>query len=341
MVNIFKYLAFICLSFILVGCVGTREPSVAQYNTGIKKTEEWTKYNEYAKKENLPILDFAATTLAYNKKGVKNYDNFLITDNRVVIQSKWHNYKSTDEIEFRFFMPDGRLYSYSYFKPSKTIDKWTIGRDLYIKGLGFNRMQGKWRVEIKVNGKKALSKSFLIGTDKEYETVKTNKTIGFAAYWDSKDTTWKHSHSLPQYTSNEALFDNKNIAIIPPKLFLKDLGNPQLSYETFENQVKEDLKDKDGVIFSFVKKHPMDYMILGTVKTSWLNGYSNTKVHTYIVDIKEKKIIKNINTDYASFTSNYISGVNKRVKSFHPDRIKAYKVVYKDLKDSIREISKR
>ena len=324
----------------LNGCTGDREAIVPQYNTGIKKTADWKKYNNYAKDNNQPIIDFAATTLKYKKFGVKNYDYFLPEDPKVTIQTKWHNCKVSDLYEFKFYMPDGRLYHYEKFSPSKDNTKWTIGRDMNINGTSAERIQGKWTVEIIVNGKRVITKDFKIGkTIKEAIQKNPSKIIGFAPYWNSKLSTWNHSKSAPIFVSSETLYDNENVKIIPVKLVLKDMSNPQLSYEEFEKQITEDLKDDYGILLPVAKAHNMDYFILGKVESAWGIDSLDTKIYTYIVDVSEKKIIDTIETSYNLNRSNFNIATRNKSPGLHPLRIKVYNELYKNLKDKIKNIS--
>lgn len=250
---------------ILGGCLEDRQPKTPQFNSGMKKTKEWNDYNKYAKENNQPILDFAATTLKYkfNKGKILNYDNFLTTDPRITIETKWHNCKISDLYEFKFYMPDGRLYHYKKFSPHKNTTKWTIGRRMFIANVFPEQIQGTWKVEVIANGKTALIKKFIIGTNKKYKQAKTNTTIGFFPYLDNqKMSTWKHGMILGEYISWATLYNNKNIKSIPPELILKNLVNANLDYDTFESMIKKDLKDNDGVILTVAKKYKMDYVVL-------------------------------------------------------------------------------
>lgn len=328
---------------ILGGCVEDRQPKIPQFNSGMKKTKEWNDYNKYAKEKNQPILDFAVTTLKYKfKKGkVLNYDNFLTTDPKVTIQTKWHNCKISDLYEFKFYMPDGRLYHYEKFTPKIDNTKWTIGRKMYIANVFPEQIQGTWKVEVIANGKTSIIKEFTIGINKEYKQSKPNTTIGFFPYWDNqKMSSWKHGSIIGQYISWATLYNNKNIKSIPPKLILKDLANAHLDYDTFESIINEDLQDNNGVILTVAKKYNMDYAVLGKVISNLGSSSLDTKVNTYIIDISKKKIIDTQETTYSLYRSDFNIVTTQKSQGIHPHRLSIYKKVYEELNNKIQAFSK-
>lgn len=327
---------------VLGGCVENREPKIPQFNSGMKKNLEWENYNIYAKENNQPILDFVATTLKYkfNRGKVLNYDNFLTTDPTITIQTQWHNCKISDLYEFKFYMPDGRLYHYEKFAPERDNTKWTIGRKMYLKSLFPAQIQGVWKVEVIANGKTSVIKDFTIGINKEYKLSTPNTTIGFFPYWDNqKVSNWKHGNIIGQYISWASMYNNKNIKSIPPKLILKDLANVNLDYNTFEISVKEDLEDNNGVILTVAKKHNMDYAVLGKVLSSWGNTSHDTIVTTYIIDIKKKKIIDIQKTNYNFYPTDFNAMTQQKLQGIHPQRLLIYKNVYSKLNNKIQSLS--
>jgi hypothetical protein len=334
--------------FILLfsGCSGNREASIPQYNTGMKKSQEWKEYNSYANEKKQPILDFAATTILYKsgEKGVTNYDNFLLNDPRITIQTKWHNCNPSDLFEFKFYLPDNRLADYQYFNPKINNTKWTIGKHMYLKNMPTRDIQGKWSVKVYVNGKYVITKYFNVGIEnKKTQNYKKNKElikVTFFPYWNDENSTWNHNKSAPRYTSLSSLRDNPNISIIPPYLVLKELGNPQFDYKRFKSQLIEDLKDADGTILSVMKKLQSDYIILGRVTSAWgMTGTQDTVFDTYIIDVKKKTIIDSIKTNVSLYRSDYNIGMRQKVKGMHPLRIKIYKELYKDLAAKINQLT--
>lgn len=330
------------IGLIITGCAGSREPMVAQFNSGIEKTNQWLEYNKYAEANKQPVLDFLATTLKY-KFGdytVPNYDTFLATDPKVVIETKWHNCNEKDLFEFKFYAPDGRLAHYDYFIPNKINTKWTIGRDLYLENTPTESMQGTWNVEVYVNGKFAINKEFNIVKKGKIQKVNPTTTIGFAPYWNSKDSTWNHNKSAPIFIGNATLLDNQTVKIIPTLLILKDVGNPQFDYKTFKDQVENDLLDKNGAIANFLKKHPMDYIVMGKVKSAWATNSQDTEFETLIIDAKNKTILDVIPFKYSLDRNNFNIATRQNTEGLHPLRVKIYKAFYEDLKPKIKNIVK-
>ncbi len=330
------------LGFLLNGCAGNREPQVTQYNSGIEKTEQWNQYNEYAIKNKQPILDFAATTLKY-KFGdftVTNYETFLASDPKVVIQTKWHNCNEKDIFEFKFYAPDGRFAHYDYFIPNRINTKWTIGRTLYLKGTPIEQLQGTWNLEIYVNGKFVINKEFNIVKFGKIEKAEKKVTIGFAPYWNSKDSTWNHNKSAPFYISCAALKDNPSMNIVPPFLILKDVGNPQFDYKTFKEQVEKDLLDNQGTIKSLLKLHPMDYIVMGKVKSAWNMSTHDTNFETLIIDTKSMEIIDTVETKISLGSGDFNIATRQKTEYLHPKRVKIYKQLYNDLANKINSLVK-
>lgn len=327
---------------LLSGCGEARQPKVAQFNSGIEKSKDWNDYNAYAKENDKPILNFAATTLEYKTKGeILSYDYFLAEDPQVTIQTKWDNTKVSDKFEFKFYMPDGRLYEYGYFKMSKVYDRYTVGRNLSVKGLFPAKIQGTWKVKVFANEKFVMSKNFTIGSEKKYAKVETNIKIGVFPYIDDeKMSTWKHGIILPKYISWAILNSYKNVEIATTYQLRQDLGNPSVNYENFKNFIDEDLTLVDSIILGTAKKHSLDYIILGRVQSFWQNGSSNTKVDSYVVDVAKKQIIDNVSAVGTLGRSDYGIAHQNRVKGVHPNRIKVYKKIYKELDEKIQLIVK-
>jgi len=329
---------------ILGGCVQDRQPKAPRFNSGMKQTKEWIDYNKYAKENNQPILDFVATTLKYKFKSGKvlNYDHFLPTDPKVAIETKWHNCKVSDIYEFKFFMPDGRLYHYGSFKPKNSNVKWTIWNSMFIKNVFPEKIQGTWKVEVIANGKIAVIKKFTIGENKQYAKANTNVTVGIFPYLDNKKmSSWKHGMILGEYIGWATLYNNKDIQVIPPKLISKDISNSNLDYDSFEDIIKKDLKDDNGIILPLAKKYNMNYIILGKVLSGWFGGMTlDTTVTTYIVDVKQRKIIDTIKTKYRLYRDDFNIATQYRVQGIHPHRLYIYKKVFEDLKTKIQTLSK-
>jgi hypothetical protein len=328
---------------LLSGCAGDRKPNVPQFITGIEKSKEWIDYNSYAKLNNEPKLDFVATPILYTRSGkVTNYDTFLPTDPRATIQTKWSNVKPTDIFEFEFITPDGRLYEYAYSKPKKaSTSKWTIGRAIYIKGMPTEDILGKWSVKVYANGKYVLTKKFIIGKMKNHENTLPTTTIGFAPYWNSKMSTWNHSKSAAKYISEALIRDNDNVLIIPVSKILKEAGNPNLSYEQFEQLITEDLEDNNGIINSLTKKIKMDYLVLGTVESKFGSISHDTHFKTFIVDVKKRKIIKTIDKTLSLSRSDFNIANNQSTKAMHPLRVQIYKELYNLMKIDLKSIIKQ
>lgn len=333
--NSFKLLIISLVVLLLSGCAGDRQPKVKQFNSGIEKSKEWLDYNKYAKKSEAPVLDFAATTLKYkfNEGKVFSYDNFSVDDPQVTIQTKWHNCKVNDLYEFKFYMPDGRLYHYDYFKMKKVHSKYTLGKSMYIKGLYPATIQGKWKVEVIANSKLVMQKEFYIGdSDKMYKKANTEKKVGvFPFLDDSKMSTWKHSLSLSGYIAWSILDKKKTIQVVLPKQVMLDLANINVDYESFENQIKEDLASSDSALLEVARKHSLDYMILGRVQSYWQNGSSSTKTDIFKVDVSTKKIISSETSTGRLNRSDFNIGNTSRVLGMHPNRIKVYKQILKDI----------
>lgn len=329
---------FTCL-LLLSGCISARKPNIIQYNTGIEKTKKWIEYNSYATKNNQPILDFAATTLKYkfNNGKVLNYRTFLLTDPKVVVQTQWHNCKTSDIYEFKFYMPDGRLYDYDNFFPKKDTRKWTLGRSLYVLNSFPSKIKGNWKVEIYANSKKVITKSFIIGNEKVYKKINPNINIGFFPFLDNEElSSWKHGRILPKYLSWATLYNNKNIRVVPTDLILKDLSNANFDYENFENMIIEDLKDNDGVILSISKKHKMDYIILGKVTSTWITEL-DTNVNTYIINVKKGKIVDKDKFNHTFFRSDFNIWNSKKSVGIHSNRVKLYDELYNKLSYKINK----
>jgi hypothetical protein len=202
---------------ILDGCVKDRQPKIPQFNSGMKKNKEWSDYNIYAKANNQPILDFIATTLKYKKnEKILSFDNFLVTDSKLKIVTKFHNCKVGDLYEYKFYMPDGRLYHYEYHIQKKNYTKFTTSRTFFINGVPPSTIQGVWKVKIFMNNKYITTKEFSIGDkNKSYQKANTNITIGVFPFLDNKRmSTWKHGKLMPNYLNWEILNKNKNIKTI-------------------------------------------------------------------------------------------------------------------------------
>lgn len=328
----------ILVIFVFTGCLAEREPLIPQYNSGMKKNKEWNDYNNYAKLNNQPILDFAATTLffKFGEGTVNNYNTFLTKDMRVTIQTKWHNCEIEDLFEFKYYLPDGRLFHYDYFSAKKSNDKWTIGRHIYLNNMPASEIQGQWKVKVIANGKDVVTKYFNIVNEKKVNKTIPTTTIGFLPYWNSKDSTWNHSKLAPIYLSQELLKRNNKVNIVPTLLLRKDIGNPQLSYQSFESQVIEDLKDNNGILSEILNKHKMDYLVLGKVESSWDGNTQNTDLETYIVDVNSKILINKIETNNKLFSSAF----SVKTKGIHPKRVTLYKELYKDLEPDLLKLIK-
>lgn len=339
--KIIQYMIFIGIIVLLNGCMNNREPEIPQFNSGMKKTQEWVNYNQYAKEKNQPILDFAATTIMYKfgEGSVPNYDTFISSDPRVTIQTKWHNCKSTDLYEFEFYLPDGRLAHYEYFEPTEIYSKWTLGRHIYLKDMPTANIKGKWSVNVKANKKQVITKNFnILNSNETISKINPSIKIGFAPYWNSKNSTWDHSIASSTYLSLASLRDDSNIEIMPPNLYLKEIGNPQFDYKVFKKQLIEDLKDEQGIVLPIIKKYNLDYLIVGRVKSNWNSNTQVTNFETYIVDANKKSIIETISTNVYLNSSSYNISTTQKVKGMHPLRIKVYKVLYEDLDSHIRNL---
>jgi hypothetical protein len=327
--------------FLLSGCTETRKPKVPQFLTGIEKTKEWKDYNSFAKKNNQPILDFVATPILYKYKGeINNYDTFLSTDPRATIETKWSNVKPTDIFEFEFYTPDNRIFSYDYSRTTKSsITKWTIGRHIYIDNMPAKDIPGEWSVKVYTNDKYVLTKKFTIIQPTTYEKAQPTTIIGFAPYLNSEKSTWNHDKASAIYISQSIIRDNKNIGIVPIKKVLYNLGNPNINYEIFEKQVIEDLKDDKGTINTLVKKVPMDYLIVGQVESTFSNS-SDNKFETFIIDVKERKIIKKLKNKVSLSRSNFNIATKQSTIGMHPLRVKIYKELYQSLKNDLNSLEK-
>jgi len=336
-----NFISFIFISLFFLGCSSNRTPAIPQFNSGMQKNKDWLSYNKYAQINNYPILDFAATTLKYRfgDYTIYNYDTFKIDDPEVVIETKWHNCNGKDLFEFKFYTPDGRLAHYDYFIPNTIYTKWTIGRSLLVKNTPIADFIGTWNVKIFVNGKFVINKKFNIKNTGKLEKENTKIKVAFAPYWNSRNSTWNHNKAASSFISQASLRDNPKLEIIPTNMVLKDMGNPQFDYERFKEQIQLELKDENGFLNSFIKKHPVDYLIVGRVKSAWSMGNTqDTNFETLIIDVKNKSIIHQINTQYSLSRTAFI-GIRNKVKGIHPHRVKVYNKLYEDLKDIIRNLN--
>lgn len=277
---------------ILGGCVNDRQPITPQFNSGMKKTKEWVSYNKEAKLNGQAILDLVSTSLKKpaKKSKILNFNQFNIDDKELWITTKWHNVKKDDLVEFRIYQPDGRLYYYGYVAYKWNSNKWTVWRKLPLEKYYAVKNPGKWKIDISLNDKKAVSKYFIIGSDIKVEKVTTNKVIGVFPYFDSELNRWKHSMWIPYHLSTGLLYKNKNLKTIPPRLILKDLAIPATDYKSFESYIKNDLNSAESIIINSANEHNMDYVILGKVESK-PGSTLDTEVVSYIVDVKSKKII--------------------------------------------------
>jgi hypothetical protein len=324
---------------ILSGCVEDRQPKTPQFNSGMEKNKEWHDYNKYAKANNQPILDFVATTLKYQPKGkILNYNEFLTKDSRVEVMTKWHNCKSGDLIELKFYMPDGRLYHYEYGKMKKDYSKYTWGRRIYVDGVSPSVIQGEWKVKIFMNNKYVTTKEFSIGNkNKIYKKSNPNITVGVFPFLDNKKmSTWKHGRLMPNYLTWEILNNNSNIKTIPTKLIFKNLSNISIDYETFETFIGEDINSNHSMILNLANKFKMDYIILGKVISAWSMGYQKTKVNTIIIDVSKKKIINEKEINKTFTRSNFNIATSQRSQGIHPQRLEVYKTIYSELEKEIQ-----
>ena len=345
MIKSIKYISLGLMGLLLSGCVETRQPTVKQFNTGMKKSQEWKDYNKYANENKQPVLDYAATTLKYQFKSGKvalNYDTFLSTEPKVVIQTKWHNVKSSDIYEFKFYMPDGRLYHYEKFSPKKDYAKYTVGRKMYISDVMTDAINGKWKVEVIANEKHVIYKDFIIGNNNQPTQVKTNTTIGVFPYLDDREmSSWKHGGIIAKYISWKTLINNSNVKVIPSQLIKKDLPNVEITYKTFEDFIDNDLQDEDSIILSLAKKYNMDYILLGKVLSAWGSSTQDTTVNTYIISVKDKKIIDEEKTTASLYRSDFNIATSQNSQGIHPQRITVYKEIYSKLIDNINKISNK
>jgi len=328
---------------ILSSCVENREPKIPQFNNGMKKNKDWNNYNIYAKANNQPILDFVATTLKYKKREkILNFDNFLPTDGKLKIVTKFHNCKVGDLYEYKFYMPDGRLYYYEYYTQKKNYKKFTTSRTLYINGVPPSTIQGLWKVKIFMNNKYVTTKEFSIGDkNKTYQKANPNIVIGVFPFLDNeKMSTWKHGKLMSNYLNWEILNNNSNIKVIPTTLILKNLSNVSIDYETFESFIKEDITSNDSMILNLANKFKMNYIILGKVVSAWNMGYQETKVNTMIINVAKKKIInqKEINTIFTR--SDFNIATSQKSQGIHPQRLEVYKKVYSELEKEIKVLFK-
>ena len=239
-------------------------------------------------------------------------------------------------------MPDGRLYEYRYSKIKKAYDKYTVGRSMYVRGLFPATIQGEWKVKVFANKKFVMSKEFTIGNSKKYTLAKTDTKIGVFPYIDDKKmSTWKHGISLSKYISWAILDSYKNVEIATAYQLRQDLGNPNITYENFKKFIDEDLTLSDSIVLSAAKKHSLDYIILGKVQSYWQNDRSNTRVDTFIIDVKKRQIVDEISSLGQLGRSDYGTAYQNRVKGFHPNRIKIYKQIYKNIDNGIQNIIQR
>ena len=329
--------------FVLSGCGEVRQPKVAQFNSGVAKTKSWENYNKYAKENNQVSLDFVATTLKCDfKKKVLSYDNFLITDPMVTLQTKWHNCKPSDLMEFKFYMPDGRLYHYSKFEMKKVYKKYSLCRSIFIKNLPPSRIQGVWKVDIFANGKFVMSKKFSIGDkNKSYKKAKTNLTIGILPFIDDAEmSTWKHYRGITNYLTYSILENYKSVKVISPWLLFKDLPNVAIDYKGFKKYILEDLSSSDSILLGLAKKYSLDYVLLGRTQSYWYNSSHNTKVDIYIVDAKEGKIIDEISSVGRLYRSDWNIASQQRVRGMHPKRLKVYEEIFEDFDIKFKSILK-
>ncbi len=341
--NFLNFITMVAVVVFLTACSGNKEPQTPQYNTGTKKTQEWKDYNKYAKKNTQPILDFFVTTNE-DKHGddvPNNFDTFDVDDPYVSVQTKWHNCKKKDLYEFKFYMPDGRLYHYDYFKSKKKFKVYNIGRHLPIRNTPTSEIVGKWTIEVIVNKKSVVKKNFNIGkTSKKYTRANPTVKIGFSPYIHSKEPKWKRGKLVGIYTSMATLVDNPNIKIVPTKLILKKIRNSNFNYKNFKSQIIEDLNDTDGIILPIANKYKMDYIITGKAKSAPRNNSFKTSFETYIIDVNKKKIIDTINTDIYFSKSAFERTKGLRLKGVHPLRGKLYDKLYENLKYKIKNLSK-
>ena len=328
---------------ILGGCVENRQPLIPQFNSGMKINKDWTDYNTKAKANNEPILDFVATTLKYKKnEKMLNFDNFLPTDKKLKVVTKYHNCKVGDVYGYKFYMPDGRLYHYEYYIQKKNYTKFTTSRTLYIDDVPPSKIQGIWKVKIFMNNKYVTTKEFSIGDkNKTYKQVNPKTIIGVFPFLDNKKmSTWKHAKLMPNYLNWEILNNNQKIKTIPTKLILKNLPNISIDYDSFESFINNDLKSDNSILLNLANTFDMDYIILGKVVSSWSGGYQNTKVNTIIIDVLKKTIINEKEINKTFTRSNFNIVTNQDSQGIHPHRLEVYKKVYSELEKEIQGLSK-
>lgn len=341
MLKNFVIFLFIIKIILLTGCATVRQPSNPQYSTGTQISNEWNEYNLFAKDKDMPTLDFMATTLKYkyNEGPVLSYDNFLVNDPQVTVQTKWSNAKASDVYEFLFYMPDGRLYHYDYFQMKEVHSKYTVGRNMPIKGLFPAEIQGMWKVDIVANNTKVMSKNFSIGDARQaHNNVNPNVRVGITPFIDHESqSSWKHGTALSAYIGWQLLAEFSAVEIIPPLLIRKNIRNININYENMKDILSDDLKSVNSIILEIANEQSLDYIVTGRVLSKWQNNSSVTRSEIYVIDVRKKSITDVINGEGLLYRSDFNIANQDRVLGMHPNRIKVYKQI---MKKTIQNLSK-
>lgn len=334
-------LVLISVIMVFSGCSKLREPQIVQHNSGMEKSDEWIKYNQKAEENNLPVLDFVATSLKA-KRGVKvfNYDNFTPEDVKIRIVTKWHNCNVGDLYEYKIHMPDGRLYQYEYSRQKKEYDRFTVTRTFYVKDAPTSQIEGNWKVKIFMNGEYVLTKDFYIGNKSVKATSNNIKTkLGVFPFLDDEEnSTWKHEKPLPQYLGWEILNKYKNIKVIPPKLIINNIPNTSVDYATLNSFIENDLSSDESLIVKLGKELEYDYVVLGKILSNWNGNKQKTTTDIFLIDIKSKKIIKEIKSIKSFSRGDFHIGVKDNVDGIHPMRVAVYKQVFADLEPELKTL---
>ena len=326
----------VILITLLIGCISGKQSTTSGLVV-IEKTPDWIEYNKFALENHQPILDFIATTPKKYKKlhKVTPCEQFSPSDRNVIVVTRWHNCNIVDKYEFKFYMPDGRLYRYTNFIPKKKYEKWTVTSFLPVKRLFPAQIQGKWSVEVLVNGHHVVTKEFYIGDrNLQVPQANTNLTVGVIPYWDDMEKSrFKHGMHIAQYISWAILNDYKNVNIIPPKMLLEKIPIPNVDYNSFEEFIKNDLQLEDSIVDHLVRQYHLNYIICGKVQSNISSDFVYTKVHTYIIDTKKKDIVFSNLTNHHLYRSDFMTSNDKRYF-----KVKIDKYIYSKIADKLHTL---
>lgn len=292
------------LTLLFTGCSNSEIKLPIYPTTGSEYTEIWKNYDNFAKENNKPKLDFVSTSLLMDKAKLNPSDFtdiFTNENEEAYIYTKFSNVFGTPVCVIEFYTPQGHLYSRYQTQYKYNTGKWDIYSKIDIQGFPAEEISGTWKANILIDSHLAYTKEFKIQSQLVPSKLDIPyQNIGVLPFWDSEQSKRTHSMDASSYLARK-LISSTNSKIIIPAILLAEISSPITNYESFLNYLREDLKSERSQLYALAKKYNLDVIITGRALDEGIVRKSKT-VDVYLIDIKNKQIKELAHSTDASVT---------------------------------------